>query len=384
MHWKERVLPLVPDAPVEMLERNLLRTAPADRLQRSFAIRTAATARWWSHGSSPRPSSSRRSRWAPKFDHWWAFPVCAYDHPFAGNDRAVFEEVRDDPSVKKIVLTRSRASTWTVRTSSWCRCRAPRGSTTCCARGQMFVKHAPRVNVPFPLSPSLHNFVNLWHGIPLKRFGYASLESLKPRRALMAHHRPCRAVITSSRFDTLAMTAAFHPLTYDDMWPTGLPRNDFVVRERTCCRRTCASRSSGCVSLVGDRRLVLFAPTFKDAQAAGYYDFSEQELSWLADWCERENAVLGVREHMADTARTYSRAFARLGALNLSSQRFPDIEVLYRVARGADHRLLELRRRLPADRPPGGELRLRLRPLRPRGAWPLLRPRAGAAGAGLP
>ena len=47
----------------------------------------------------------------PKFDHWWAFPVCAYDHTLAGNERAVFEEVRDDPSIKKIVLTRSRRST---------------------------------------------------------------------------------------------------------------------------------------------------------------------------------------------------------------------------------------------------------------------------------
>ncbi len=43
-------------------------------------------------------------KWAPKFDHWWAFPVCAYDHTLAGNDRAVFEAVREDPSIKKIVF----------------------------------------------------------------------------------------------------------------------------------------------------------------------------------------------------------------------------------------------------------------------------------------
>ena len=46
--------------------------------------------------------------WAPKFDHWWAFPVCGHEHTLTGNERAVFEEVRHDPSVKKVVLTRSR------------------------------------------------------------------------------------------------------------------------------------------------------------------------------------------------------------------------------------------------------------------------------------
>ena len=50
----------------------------------------------------------RQDERTPTYDHWWAFPVCAYDHTFAGNERAVFEQVRDDPSIKKIVLTRSR------------------------------------------------------------------------------------------------------------------------------------------------------------------------------------------------------------------------------------------------------------------------------------
>ncbi len=37
--WKQRILAVVPDAPVDMLERNLLRVADPDDLARSFAIR---------------------------------------------------------------------------------------------------------------------------------------------------------------------------------------------------------------------------------------------------------------------------------------------------------------------------------------------------------
>jgi hypothetical protein len=38
--WKDRILAVVPDAPVDMLERNLLRVADPDDLARSFAIRS--------------------------------------------------------------------------------------------------------------------------------------------------------------------------------------------------------------------------------------------------------------------------------------------------------------------------------------------------------
>src|SRR3546814_6984475 len=44
----------------------------------------------------------------PKCDHWWAFPACVFNDTFAGNERALFEEVRNDPSIKKIVLTRKK------------------------------------------------------------------------------------------------------------------------------------------------------------------------------------------------------------------------------------------------------------------------------------
>src|SRR5699024_11521110 len=40
----------------------------------------------------------------------------------------------------------------------------------------------------------------------------------------------------------------------------------------------------------------------------------------------------GVREHMADKARTYGTALRTIGALDLSDTRFEDVEVLYRHA----------------------------------------------------
>jgi CDP-glycerol glycerophosphotransferase (TagB/SpsB family) len=85
---------------------------------------------------------------------------------------------------------------------------------------------------------------------------------------------------------------------------------------------------------VGDRRLVLFLPTFKDGQADSYHRFGEDEVRALGEWAAAHNAVLGVREHMADRAHTYSTMLAPLGPIDLSSRRYPDLEVLYRVADG--------------------------------------------------
>jgi CDP-glycerol glycerophosphotransferase (TagB/SpsB family) len=188
------------------------------------------------------------------------------------------------------------------------------------------------VNVPYGLSPRLHNFINLWHGIPIKRFGYASLDMADKLGWLREENPRNRAVIASSKVDMLAMAAAFYPLSYLDIWPTGLPRNDFILRAEEALPGDLREELHRLRAEVGGRRLLLFAPTFRNAQEAGTYAFDKGELAFLADWCWRHNAVIGVREHMADQARGYSRQLAPLGALDLSSARYPDIEMLYRVA----------------------------------------------------
>lgn len=331
--WKERIAALVPDAPVDMLERNLLRVAPDDRLQRSLAVRTAPDGSVEVPTPLTRPQMRRADAATPTFSHWWAFPVCAYDHTFAGNERAVFEEVRNDPSIKKIVLTRSRRVEVTGENVVVLPIDSPEGQQAVLRAGTIFVKHGARANVPYPLSPETHNFINLWHGIPLKRFGWPMVGAAEEKReALATQNLASRAVITSSKVDTLTMTAAFHPLQIDDMWPTGLPRNDFTVRADDLLPADLRAQADRLRAEVAGRRLVMFLPTFKDGQADAYYRFTEPEIARLRDWADRHNAVIGVREHMADKARTYSTMLAPLNTIDLSSQRYPDLEVLYRVA----------------------------------------------------
>ncbi len=330
--WKERLRAVSPGADLRRIELDLVRSSADDVMRRAHSV-TADEA-----GSPVVPEMLEpddlveEDRWAPKFDHWWAFPVCAFTHQLTGNERAVFEAVADDPSVKKIVLTRSRAVELEGQNVVTVPLESPEGQHYLLRAGQLFVKHGARINVGFRLLPERRNIVNLWHGIPLKRFGLASHGIDDVRDQLLLENSRSRAVIASSRVDSLAMAAAFAPLSIRDMWVTGLPRFDFVLRAESRLPGDLRRQLAELRDLVGDRKLVLFCPTFRDDQEEGYYTFSEGELEWLSQWQRRHGAVLGVREHMADTAHAYTRQLEDLGVLDLSAGRFPDVEVVYRVA----------------------------------------------------
>jgi CDP-glycerol glycerophosphotransferase (TagB/SpsB family) len=121
-------------------------------------------------------------------------------------------------------------------------------------------------------------------------------------------------------------------LSYNDVWLTGLPRHDFILRRSEELPADMREQLARLRGLLGDRRLVLFVPTFRHGQGDAYYRFSDDELAWLSHWLEENNALLGVREHMADHVRTYSATLSRIGALDLSDARFPIVEILYREA----------------------------------------------------
>ena len=92
-------------------------------------------------------------QWVPRFDHWWAFPVDPRTGRLDGHARAVFEEVRHDPAIKKVLIGPTEspglggANVATVRAETqaaqWYLLRA----------GTILVTEGPRVDAPHPLVP---------------------------------------------------------------------------------------------------------------------------------------------------------------------------------------------------------------------------------------
>jgi CDP-glycerol glycerophosphotransferase (TagB/SpsB family) len=332
--WMENGLKSFPQANISTIRHNLQRVADPDKLQQNLQIGTSLL---HDDGQVPAVLLSDQEFIAadeatPKYNHWWVFPVCAFTGVFSGNERALFEEVKNDPSIKKIVLIRDGPVSVDGVDVEVASLQSPQGQYYLLRAGNLFIKHSTARNLVYPVASELHNLINLWHGIPFKRIGYASLDTQQNRIAVARDHAKYRAVISSSQVDTLAMVAAFHPLSYTDIWNTGLPRNDFILRSFEQLPEDLRREGAALYDLMAGRKLVLFLPTFRNAQADAYFRFNEAQIDWIGGWMRENNAVLGIREHMADSARTYGAQFASIGALDLSDATFPNVEILYRYS----------------------------------------------------
>ncbi|WP_249676933.1 CDP-glycerol glycerophosphotransferase family protein [Pseudomonas abieticivorans] len=272
--------------------------------------------------------------YTPKLDTAWAFPVCAFDHLLTGNDRAVFEAVKNNPGIRKVILTRSLPVDLGGVNVHVLPLNSRLGQQALMECRYVFVKHSPTVNAVFPLDSKQHRIINLWHGIALKRIGIASLDNQNVLEWTTREHASCHSVIASSMVDRMAMASAFYPLNFHNIWVTGLPRNDVVLCAEALLPQDFQQQLTDLRQLLGGRRLVLFAPTFRNGQGNSYYQVSDEERQRLADCLFKHGAVLGVREHMADSAQSFSKRLLGEGmpTLDLGRLHFSEIELLYREA----------------------------------------------------
>lgn len=330
--WKQLILDAAPSADISLVQPNLDRVANQEKLFHNLNLRLNE------QGKPIPPALLSDTEFklldanSAKRDDWWIFPVCAFNHTLAGNERAVFEVVKNIPSIKKIILYRSKRVQLDGINVESALLKSQEGQEYLLHARVMFIKHTPTSNIVYPLAPGQHYLINLWHGIPLKRIGFASLDQQKNLTRLAEEHRQCKAVIASSKIDRMAMTSAFYPLQYNDVWVTGLPRNDFIVRNFAALPADLRRESTRLSTKLAGRKLVLYAPTFRNSQDDGYYHFSQEELDTLALVLDKHNAVLGIREHLADTAHSYSSQLTAIGAIPLGDHLYANIEVLYRNA----------------------------------------------------
>jgi len=281
-----------------------------------------------------RSLSPEQFRWfdarTEKDPNWWVFPVCRFTKAFTGNERAVFEQVKDDPSIRKIVLTVGGELSLSGVNVDVVPLESPAGQYLLLRSGVVFIKHGSTFNVGMPIESSRRRIVNLWHGIPLKRIGYTSVDEINRLVDLRRENLSYHSVICSSEIDKGAMGAAYYPLSPDSIWLTGLPRVDFIIG--STLPPDLEGEEQMLIEELRGRRLVLYAPTFRNNQSAASYRFTEEEVAALHALLKQHNAVLGVRFHMASKQKTVSDVFSGLQVLDMSDSTYPHTEVLVRVA----------------------------------------------------
>jgi CDP-glycerol glycerophosphotransferase (TagB/SpsB family) len=152
--------------------------------------------------------------------------------------------------------------------------------------------------------------VQLWHGIPLKRIGLDSPETV--RSGILPRSRAVRAALTgmyrSAARRIRVLPAASHLVRgrlesafglADERVPvTGEPRVDVLSRGTTEERRSAAREAISAATGETDApdQLVLYAPTWRDGAADPAVP-SDEEWTTLVDVLQRHRAVLLVRSH---------------------------------------------------------------------------------------
>jgi hypothetical protein len=330
VHWKERVRAIAPEAPVDTIERNLLRVAPHDQLAMSFSVVTGAEG----EVERPRLMQPRRMRredqFTPTFEHWWAFPVSSMTHHLSGHARAIFESVRDDPSLKKIVLTRSRAAALPGTNTVSVPLRSPEGQHYLLRAGLIIQSDHESDADTFPISDERHLFVVAGDPVSLE-MGRGRSRPGAPATGGSEPRPPTARIRLGDSTTGSRILAPLHSRCPDaTVLTTGFPATDLIVCPEDTLPADLRDGIEELRSSLAGRRLVLFAGT--SAWSGPGSPYSEDEAGALERLLEEEGAVLGLREPPGDRTRSWARALERFQPLDLSARRHPVVEAVYRLA----------------------------------------------------
>ncbi|MHA6494559.1 CDP-glycerol glycerophosphotransferase family protein [Pseudomonas borbori] len=283
-----------------------------------------------------------------RHDHWGFFIHPLKGDQFIENSRAVFEQVKGDPSIRKLIFTRGEpgidlrleatSNTHLVDLQSLAgllalaRCGVYLLTNSIALDMSWRWRHGGFSLLRANLTRRI--VINLWHGIPLKRLFVLANPALQKSADRTGFRRVERAyyqgLVCSSDVDSYAMAAIFHPIAYSRLWLTGLPRNDFLrmaypdlpafLRDEVDAVRRCK----------GERRLVTYAPTFResDVEAAQCYQFSDAEIQQLRALMSKHNAIFGFRMH-----------YFRKGEQLFNMERFIDGETIIDLGHKVIHEI---------------------------------------------
>ena len=254
----------------------------------------------------------------PKVSRCWGFAVHHIkSDQFVENARAVFEYVKADSGIEKIIFSRTDDPDYGIEgaeNTRIVRLQSLRGLYWLLRCRVLFVMHSIAMDYSFrwgekqfsipKLDLRKRAVVNLWHGIPLKALYALANPGVRARLDRVRYRRMERSrytgLISSSKIDRCSMTACFHPIHPDRVWMTGLPRNDFLVQEFKGLPSYLQKQISGVRALKNGRRLVVYAPTYRQTAAvadAACYQFTADEIARLREVLRKHDAVFGFRMH---------------------------------------------------------------------------------------
>ncbi len=318
-NWDGWLREAVPDAPMDAIMASIDRVSPYDVRLLSTEVRIDDRGR---RIVPDRPLAGygfrSMSRELPKFDHWWAFPVDRRTHRLSSGSRAVLEAVRDDPSIRKVVLTRSRRLELEGENLVVLPIGPREGMESLARCGHVLLDGHPDDQLEVPMPAGWHRFIHVGGGLPIgpPRLTAGDVDGEAQLTA--------RAV--ASRAEALARAAATPLPALADLWLTGLPRHDLVVRSEL--PEDLAREEAQLRARLGGRRLLVFWP--RPGTAPPHLE--DAELERLAAWSAHHDTVVGVRETMVDSTASWTYALRSVVGVGVAARSVAHGSTVLRVA----------------------------------------------------
>jgi CDP-glycerol glycerophosphotransferase (TagB/SpsB family) len=254
----------------------------------------------------------------PKKDNYWAFPVHHIkSEQFIENSRAIFEVIKKDSNIKKVIFCRNKQSDFQIQEAEnvvYVYNKSAKGLWLLLRCKVVFVTNSISMEYSWRFGPKLfsilkvdlksHIVVNLSHGISLKRINSISNKLVKNRLERVTYRKKeplhYSGLLASSEVDSYAMAAMYYPVKYENVWLTGLPRNDFLLKIISELPAYLQIQINLIEELKKGRKLIVYAPTYRQTDAvadSSYYKFSDAEINELKQVLKKHNAVFGFRMH---------------------------------------------------------------------------------------
>lgn len=268
-------------------------------------------------------------RFLPIDDRLWCF--CTWERHFhtLDNPRAVLEAIREtDPSVVIVVLQKRRSTD-----GAESRIPGIRFVLAESLAGAFYLARSRVVLLAYGLRglssyatglTAKHLIVQLWHGIPLRRIG-----RLFPRETWWSKETPrYGAMVASTERERKNLSEAFSPLPLERIWVTGLPRNDLLLGPEAGLPPDYGDQLTSLREQLKGRRLVLYAPTWRDREQ-DHYSISPTERDSLGRLLRKHDAVFGIRGHWNVRHLAAYRDDASIDEI-ITLDHFPDVNLILR------------------------------------------------------
>lgn len=254
----------------------------------------------------------------PKRNDFWAFPVHHIKSElFIENARAIFEEVKSDKNIRKIIFLREKTYSFSISDYNNTRIvelKSLKGLLTLARCKIIFVSHSIGMDYSLrwkgnqfnviKLSLKKHFIINLWHGKSIKKLFSLSNPLVRKRVTRVKYRvKECKyykGLITTSKIDSYSMSSMFYPIKYENVWITGYPNNDFLIEEIENLPYYITNQINYVRKLKKGKKLIFYAPTYRQVVAvknAEYYQFSQNEINNFKKILIKHKAIFGFRFH---------------------------------------------------------------------------------------